>query len=261
VYDLEIGEDADREGLTGTPVRVAKSYDKLFGGYNEDPKKLIKVFGNEGYDEMIIAKEIDFYSTCEHHMLPFVGKAYIGYIPDNKIIADEIAKYKAIVNQNFLASYHLSFDQVIAQSDFNMESLASAYANPREMGLGNMITDAYRYAIKKAEGKNYEYISVAIEPLGLDEAFLDVTGSLRLFGSAEGIAGQIKETIRRELKLTVSVGVATNKFLAKLASDLRKPDGLMVITPDSVLQVLDPPYPRGSGRSSRPGATSTKAQA
>lgn len=83
---IEIGEDAGREGLIGTPVRVAKSYDKLFGGYNEDPKKLIKVFGNEGYDEMIIAKDIDFYSTCEHHMLPFIGKAYIGYIPDNKII-------------------------------------------------------------------------------------------------------------------------------------------------------------------------------
>ncbi len=81
-----IGEDYTREGLVDTPMRVAKSYKKLFGGYNEDPKKLIKVFDNEGYDEMIIAKEIDFYSTCEHHMLPFTGKAYIGYIPDDKII-------------------------------------------------------------------------------------------------------------------------------------------------------------------------------
>lgn len=81
-----IGEDSNREGLVGTPERVAKSYKKLFGGYNEDPKKLITVFDNEGYDEMIIAKDIDFYSTCEHHMLPFFGKAYIGYIPDDKII-------------------------------------------------------------------------------------------------------------------------------------------------------------------------------
>ncbi len=81
-----IGEDPDREGLIETPKRVAKSYKKLFGGYDEDPKKLIKVFDNEGYDEMIIAKDIDFYSTCEHHMLPFVGKAYIGYIPNDKII-------------------------------------------------------------------------------------------------------------------------------------------------------------------------------
>ncbi len=81
-----IGEDPKREGLVGTPERVAKSYEKLFGGYHKDPEKLIKVFDNEGYDEMIIAKDIDFYSTCEHHLLPFFGKAYIGYIPGDKII-------------------------------------------------------------------------------------------------------------------------------------------------------------------------------
>jgi len=81
-----IGEDSSREGLRDTPSRVAKSYLSLFGGYQEDPKKLITVFDNEGYDEMIIAKDIDFYSTCEHHMLPFFGKAYVGYIPDDKII-------------------------------------------------------------------------------------------------------------------------------------------------------------------------------
>ena len=81
-----IGENPKREGLDGTPERVAKSYKKLFGGYKEDPKRLIKVFDNEGYDEMIIAKDIDFYSTCEHHLLPFSGKAHIGYIPNDKII-------------------------------------------------------------------------------------------------------------------------------------------------------------------------------
>lgn len=83
---VSIGEDPMREGLTATPARVSKSFKKLFGGYTENPKKLITVFDNEGYDEMIIAKDIDFYSTCEHHMLPFTGKAYIGYIPDDKII-------------------------------------------------------------------------------------------------------------------------------------------------------------------------------
>jgi len=82
----EIGEDATREGLAETPERVAKSFEKLYEGYREDPKKVITVFDNEGYDEMVIAKDIDFYSVCEHHMLPFFGKAYIGYIPDNKII-------------------------------------------------------------------------------------------------------------------------------------------------------------------------------
>jgi len=81
-----IGEDAGREGLKETPRRVAKSYEKLFEGYLKDPKKLITVFNNEGYNEMIIAKNIDFYSLCEHHLLPFYGKAHVGYIPDDKII-------------------------------------------------------------------------------------------------------------------------------------------------------------------------------
>ena len=80
------GEDPKREGLIETPQRVAQSYEKLFGGYHENPRQLLTVFDNEGYDEMIIARNIDFYSTCEHHMLPFIGQAWVGYIPDQKII-------------------------------------------------------------------------------------------------------------------------------------------------------------------------------
>lgn len=82
----EIGEDPAREGLIDTPKRVAKSFEKLYGGYGKDPKEIITVFDNEGYDEMIIARDIDFYSMCEHHMLPFFGRVYIGYLPSNKII-------------------------------------------------------------------------------------------------------------------------------------------------------------------------------
>jgi 5'-nucleotidase/UDP-sugar diphosphatase len=88
-------------------------------------------------------------------------------VPDNQIIASVIEGYKKIVNRNFLSSHHLTYDQLITESAFNMESLYSAYQNPREMGLGNMITDAYRTAIKNVEGKNYEYISFALQPLGL----------------------------------------------------------------------------------------------
>ncbi len=83
---IEIGENPNREGLLQTPDRVFKSYSTLFGGYGKDPQDMVTVFDNEGYDEMIIAKDIDFYSMCEHHMLPFFGKAYIGYIPNDKII-------------------------------------------------------------------------------------------------------------------------------------------------------------------------------
>ena len=81
-----LGQNPDRDGLRETPARVAKSFKKIYGGYEEDPKELITVFDNEGYNEMVIAKHIDFYSTCEHHMMPFYGKAFIGYIPGEKIL-------------------------------------------------------------------------------------------------------------------------------------------------------------------------------
>lgn len=81
-----IGEDPEREGLQRTPERVSKSYEKLFSGYGQDPKKLLTVFDGEKYDEMIVVKDIEFFSVCEHHMLPFIGKAHVGYIPNGKII-------------------------------------------------------------------------------------------------------------------------------------------------------------------------------
>ena len=80
----------------------------------------------------------------------------------------------------------------------------------------------------------------SVEPLSLDEAFLDVTGSLPLFGSAIEIARKIKHDIQATLCLTASVGVAPNKFLAKIASDLRKPDALVVVDPDQIQAFLDP---------------------
>ncbi len=82
----ELGEDPNREGLKETPRRIAKSYERLFGGYKIDPQDFHTEFDGEDYDEMIICKDIDFYSNCEHHMQPFFGKVSIGYIPNKKII-------------------------------------------------------------------------------------------------------------------------------------------------------------------------------
>lgn len=81
-----IDPQPQREGLLDTPKRVAKSYATLFSGYDIDPTSLLTFFDSEQYDEMVTCKEIDFYSTCEHHLLPFHGKAHIGYIPNKKII-------------------------------------------------------------------------------------------------------------------------------------------------------------------------------
>lgn len=81
-----IGENPNREGLLETPDRVIRSYDKLFGGYKQDPKDVLKVFTEGACDEMVLLKNIEFHSTCEHHMIPFTGRAHIAYCPDKKVI-------------------------------------------------------------------------------------------------------------------------------------------------------------------------------
>src|SRR5512136_2361752 len=86
----------------------------------------------------------------------------------------------------------------------------------------------------------FERFTPLVEPLSLDEAFLDVTGSEQLFGPAIEIGRQIKQAVREETRLIVSVGVAPNKFLAKIASDLKKPDALVVVEPGQVQEFLDP---------------------
>ena len=86
----------------------------------------------------------------------------------------------------------------------------------------------------------FERFTPQIEPISLDEAFLDVTGSLRLFGDAEKIGRAIKDQIREKLGLIASVGIAPNKFLAKIASDLNKPDGFVIITEENKQRILDP---------------------
>lgn len=94
---IAVGEDPDREGLLETPKRVANMYEEIFAGLTEDPKQHIKLFNEQSNDEMVIVKDIPFYSMCEHHLLPFFGKAHIGYIPsDNKIIG--LSKFARIVD-------------------------------------------------------------------------------------------------------------------------------------------------------------------
>ncbi len=83
-----MGEDPSREGLIETPKRVIKAFKEYFKGYNEDPKKILeKTFGDvEGYDDMVIQKNISVQSHCEHHMAPIIGVAHVAYIPNNRVV-------------------------------------------------------------------------------------------------------------------------------------------------------------------------------
>ena len=81
-----IGEDPKREGLIGTPRRIAEMYAEVFGGIYEDPGEELRVGFEEGHQEMVILKDIPFYSMCEHHFLPFHGLAHVGYIPSGRVV-------------------------------------------------------------------------------------------------------------------------------------------------------------------------------
>lgn len=81
-----IGEDPEREGLRGTPGRVARMYAEIFAGLYADPAAVLQTQFDEGHDEMVILRDIPFYSVCEHHLVPFHGVAHVGYIPDGKVV-------------------------------------------------------------------------------------------------------------------------------------------------------------------------------
>src|SRR5271165_4401446 len=83
---LAVGEDPDREGLRETPERVARMYAELFAGLGRDPREFLQKTFTQKYEEMVLVKDIAFASVCEHHLLPFFGKAHIAYIPNGKIV-------------------------------------------------------------------------------------------------------------------------------------------------------------------------------
>lgn len=93
----EIGEKKDREGLIGTPKRVIKSWRELYSGYKQDAEQILKTSFTEtnGYDQIILLKDIEFFSTCEHHMLPFFGKVHVGYLPNKRVVG--ISKLARVV--------------------------------------------------------------------------------------------------------------------------------------------------------------------
>ncbi len=93
---LAIGEDTKREGIKGTPGRVARMYAELLGGMHDDPKVYLRSVFTENYDEIVLLRDIPFYSICEHHMMPFIGSAHVAYLPSGMVLG--VSKLARIVD-------------------------------------------------------------------------------------------------------------------------------------------------------------------
>jgi GTP cyclohydrolase I len=119
---VNIGEDADREGLLKTPNRVARMLEELTAGYYVNPDEMINeaIFSVDYSDEMVVVKDIDFYSMCEHHMLPFFGKAHVAYIPNGKVIG--LSKIPRIVEM-FARRLQIQEQMTSQIADFLQETL------------------------------------------------------------------------------------------------------------------------------------------
>lgn len=129
----ELGEDVNREGLLKTPHRVAKAYEFLTQGYRKKIEDVLNgAIFNEKYDEMVIVKDIDFYSMCEHHLLPFFGKVHIAYIPDGKIVG--LSKLPRVVD---VFSRRLQVQERMTQE---IADVLDQYLSPRGVAV---VIEAY----------------------------------------------------------------------------------------------------------------------
>ena len=154
---FKIGDNPDREGLLETPTRVTKSWKELYSGYYQDPKDVFKTFKNEGFDNMVICKDIEFYSMCEHHMLPFFGKAHVGYIPNDKIIGlSKLARLTNIFSRRLQNQERLT-DQIaktlIENLDFCMMSRGVQKQN------SSMITSSL-YGVFREQSVRQEFLTL-----------------------------------------------------------------------------------------------------
>jgi GTP cyclohydrolase I len=117
----EIGEDPSREGLAGTPERVRRMYDELTAGYHVDPDALLNgACFNVDYDEMVVVRDIEFFSLCEHHLLPFIGHAHVGYLPRGRVVG--LSKIPRIVDM-YAKRLQLQERLTVQVADFLMERL------------------------------------------------------------------------------------------------------------------------------------------
>jgi len=117
---LAVGEDVQREGLRGTPGRVADMYAELLGGMWHDPKEHLTSVFREDYDEIVLLRDIPFYSICEHHIMPFIGKAHVAYLPDGQVLG--VSKLARVVDC-FARRLQVQERLTVQIADFLMDNL------------------------------------------------------------------------------------------------------------------------------------------
>lgn len=141
-----VGEDANRDGLKSTPNRVARMYDELLEGYLIDPNELLNnALFDVGYDQMVVVKDIEFYSMCEHHMIPFFGYAHVGYLPTDKVIG--LSKIPRLVE---MFARRL---QVQERMTHQVAEFVGTLINPR--GVGVVIEATHLCAVMRGVKKHH----------------------------------------------------------------------------------------------------------
>jgi GTP cyclohydrolase I len=165
-----VGDGVDAQGTADTPKRVANMYDELLSGYSTDPVELLNgaMFDVE-YDEMVVVKDIDFYSLCEHHLLPFYGKAHVGYLPNNKVIGlskiprmVEMFARRLQVQERMTQQIALTLDELIQPAGIGVvveaQHFCAAMRGVRKPNT-TMTTSALRGQFKKSPSTREEFFS------------------------------------------------------------------------------------------------------
>ena len=164
-----IGEDGSREGLVETPARVRLAAEEIFSGYRQDPKKILKTFTEDVCREMVILKNCEFYSTCEHHLFPFFGHISVGYLPNRRIVGisklarlvDCFARRLQIQERMTAQIADAIMDVLDARGVYVMCEATHFCMTSRGIRKQNasMVTTAIRGAFEKSESLRMEFLA------------------------------------------------------------------------------------------------------
>lgn len=167
---LALGEDPDREGLVDTPRRVVAAYKETLGGREVDIPKLLSVGFEEGHDEMVILRDIPFFSTCEHHLIPFHGVAHIGYVPNGRVVGlsklarlvDAVARRPQLQERLTAQIADMLMETIVPQGAgvaVEAEHLCMQMRGIKKPG-SRMLTSAMRGSFRDQEETRAEFLSL-----------------------------------------------------------------------------------------------------